>query len=184
MGKQHADKTIEKLRDYLLSDEGTVYLTDREEELLKMVRMANDLFNAHKFSSWQIAKMVSRAFDCSTETAQMVLRDAQILFGSTAIYSRNYMAGLHLDEVIHDMAVARENGDTETLLRLHVIKNRIIELLPLESAGKNTAPAVINYFIYKDQVSTPTMSTAKALEVAAKWIPPVVKEAEIVIDGD
>jgi hypothetical protein len=172
MAKQHADKTLEKLIDYLTADEGTVYLTDQEETLLKMVEMAHTLFQAHEFPTWKINRMLCRHFDCSSQTAHMVMHDAQVIFGSRSIYNRRYMAALHLDEIIADMTKARNTGDADLLMKLHAIKNKIIELLPADAPVRDITPAVINFNIFKSEAPPARLTVAEAMTKAQELLNP------------
>lgn len=179
MAKQHSDKTLEKLIDYLTSDEGTVDLTFQEEDLLKKVEMAHTLFQAHEFPTWKINKMLCRHFDCSQQTAHMVMHSAQVIFGSRSIYNRRYMAALHLDEIIADITKARNAGDTELLIKLHAIKNKIIELLPADAPVRDITPAIINFNIYKSDAPPMRISVSEALAKAQQLLFPAKLEIPV-----
>jgi len=184
MAKQHSDVTIEKLTNYLTSPEGTVVLTDKDEQTLKLVNMAHDLFHAQRFTTHKIASIMCHHFGCSKESAHMAMRTAQIIFASKNIYTRAYMAELHLDEIVSDIAKARDSGDMETVVKLHAIKNKIIDMLPSAVVARELPPANINFFIYEESVNAPEMTIKDAVAKATAYLSKAVQEAEIVHDGD
>lgn len=184
MAKQHADRTIEKLKDYLTSDEGTVDLTYREEELLRMVLMAHDLFQSRKYTAWQITRMISRCFSCSDQTAQMVMRDAQIIFAARIVYNRDYMASMHVDELIQEINAAREREDFDLMHKLLQEKTKAIALLPAETSPKDIAPAVINFNVFKPDVAPTSLPADQAMVLAQQYIEQLhIPEAEIIEDA-
>ncbi len=136
MVRQHADRTFEKIKDYLTQEEGTVYLNDYEEKLLRMILMAHDLFQSRKYTVWQITRMLSHCFSCADSTSQTAMRDAQIIFAAKLVYNRNYMAAMHLDEIIAEINAARNRGDWDMVYKLHQVKNKAIELLPAETSPR------------------------------------------------
>ena len=145
--KQHADKTLEKIKDYLTAHEGEIVLSDKEEELCNMVIMANQLFQSRKYDTWQMTRMLSKCFSCSDATAQMAMKDAQIIFGAKTVYNKSYMAALHLDEINADMIKARERQDWSMVMDLHKIKNKAIEILPTDTSAGDITPAMVVFNI-------------------------------------
>ncbi|SKD10111.1 hypothetical protein SAMN05660461_6011 [Chitinophaga ginsengisegetis] len=163
MSKRHGDQTLEKIKSYLTSQEGTVYLNDKEEDLLNKVIMAHHLFQSRKYGTFQMIRLLAKCYSISEASAQVIMHDAQIVFGAIKVYDRTYMASLHLDEIIADMVKARESGNDSMLMELHKLKNKAIDLLPTESSIKDIAPAVINYNIVATTINRPAIDLKAAL---------------------
>lgn len=170
MAVLHSDKTLEKLTEYLKAEEGTVYLNDQEEELLKRVLMAHGLFHTGKYGNTEINRIIRQQFSCSYNTALMAMRAAQIILGGVSIYNRRYMAALHLDEVISDIQAARESGNLDLMAKLHATKAKLIELLPSDAPVRDITPAVINFNIFRADVPAPRLSPEQALIKARHFL--------------
>lgn len=183
MAKQHADRTIEKLKDYLTSEEGTVYLTDYEEQLLRMIMMAHNLFQSRQYTTWQITRMISHCFSCSDHTAQTAMRDAQIIFAARIVYNRDYMAAMHVDELIQEINAAREREDWDLMHKLLQEKTKAIGLLPAETSAKDIPPAVINFNLFKETVAPNSLPSDQAMILAQQYLEQLhIPEAEIIED--
>ncbi|MDR6565452.1 hypothetical protein [Chitinophaga ginsengisegetis] len=163
MSKRHGDQTLEKIKSYLTSPEGTVYLNDKEEDLLNKVIMAHHLFQSRKYGTFQMIRLLAKCYSISEASAQVIMHDAQIIFGAIKVYDRTYMASLHLDEIIADMVKARESGNDSMLMELHKLKNKAIDLLPIENSTKDTPPAIINYNIFASTINRPAVDLKAAL---------------------
>lgn len=163
MANLYSDQTLEKISQYLKSEQGEVFLNDQEEELLQRLMMAHGLFHTSRYTNIEINRIIRTQFGCSYQTALMAMRAAQIVLGGVTVYNRRYMAALHLDEVSADLLKAREEGDKEMVAKLHATKAKLIELLPADAPIKDITPAVINFNILKtDLPSTLTLQQALA----------------------
>ena len=162
MRNQYSDQMIENIKDYLSSPEGDVILTDKEEELLTIIRVCHELWVSNKYTATEISRIINKQFACSIPKAQMAMRAAQLIFAATLTYNKEYMAALHLDNVRSDIREAKVRGDWDAVIKLRAIETKAIELLPVATEA-DPAPLIINYQILPDKIKRPVLPISDAM---------------------
>lgn len=162
MKNQYSDQMIENIKAYLSAPEGDVLLTDKEDELLTIIQCCHELWVSNNYSATEITRIIQKRFACSIPKAQMAMAASQMVFAARIIYNKEYMAGLHLDDIRADIRAAKAREDWDMVTKLRAIETKAIELLPV-AADADPAPLVINLRIHAGNIKRPVLAPSEAM---------------------
>lgn len=134
---------VEVIVDYLTSDEGTVILSPKQEDMLKRLHYADDLLRTTRYSAKQVANMLVEKFGYATSTAWRDIDDTRHIFGTTRKINKNYILAIHLDRIEDQIAVAIKEEDTRLLPFLFDCYTKAIKEIKDESKSAPPPTAIV-----------------------------------------
>lgn len=150
LGTQHKMDNREMIISYLVSEEGSVILTDKQKELMHRWDTADDLMRGQRYAPKEVAQLLTKKFDCSPATAWRYMEDASYVYGSTRKTSKNYLLALHAERIQTAIVLAEKQGKKDILPKLYDAYTKAISLLPSETKD-NPAPTAIVFSISAEQ---------------------------------
>lgn len=134
--------TKDILVQYLVSEPGTVELTQKQQELLERATEADRLMRSGRYSRRQMELMLCKKFDYSIDTGRNDLYLAEYLWGNSVKRNKSYLLSNHIDQIDDCIRAARDAGDQKNLAVFMELRGKAIKELSDEDTA-NTRPAAI-----------------------------------------
>jgi len=150
LGNQYKTDNREMIISYLVSEEGSVVLTDKQKELMHRWDVADDLMRSRRYTGNEVAKVLSKKFEYSVSVAFRDMEDARFVYGSTRKSNKQYLLALHVDRIEAAIVLAEQQGRKEILPKLYEVYTKALDKLP-EDSKENNAPAAIIFNISTNQ---------------------------------
>lgn len=133
---------LDVLIEYYVSEEGSVVLTAKQEELRVRIDQANDLLRDGKFSTREVARLLTKKFGIALSTAFKDIEGCRYVFGKTKKPGKYYNLNAHIEEISETIIWAKRNGREDLLPKLYNARTLALDRLP-DDGKEVPAPAAI-----------------------------------------
>lgn len=160
----------EAIINYLITDPGTVQLSEKQQKLLERWEFADKQMRSRKYRKPELLNILMKRFDIQRATANRDISDAQYVFSSVNKPNKNYLLAIHVDRIEDACVWAQQEGHFKLIPFLFAELTRAIKELPAEEQG-NPTPAAIVFNIGAVNLGALTkepMTDAEAFEIAKK----------------
>jgi hypothetical protein len=165
--------------NYLVSQKGTVELSELQKDLLDRWETADDLIRSNRYKLTEVARVLEKKYQYGLATARRDIADAQYVFNSTNKKNKGYLLALHLDRI--DAAIILAMQQNSRLLPLLFAEyTRAWKELPDDEKGSTTPAAIIFNFTtnHITQLTETEIANETAKAIADKYL----KEKGITVD--
>jgi hypothetical protein len=135
LSKLVASKTIEERLQMFMTGKLPEITKEEQEQLDKMSFCDDQLRRLTTIK--EVAVMMQKKFRISDTTAYSIIRQTQVVFGSTNKSEKAYWRSIVADNIKRDLRLAQASGDTASASKLY---GQLIKVMGLDKDDDNTAP--------------------------------------------
>jgi hypothetical protein len=157
---------VEVITDYLIAEPGSVILTELQLKLLERIEKVDELFRTGKYTSKEVANIVSKQFDQSLSTSWRDIDDARTVLGSTRKSNKKYLLAIHTDRIEAAIIFAQSRGRLDLLAKLFDAYTKACMALP-EDKEQHSLPTAIILNITQNNIAQLTETPLTELQASA-----------------
>lgn len=179
---QKIDRTVsnrEVIEQYLVAEEGTVDLTEKQKELLDRWTFADEKIreNNGKLKREGIANLIINRFGVNRSTAYQDMVNAEHIFSTSAPLNKRYRVALRIEFLENQIRLAATDNDHFSVAQLEKVLQKYYEQYP--DLTPRETPKAPHFHINGNAVVDSIISTGEADAILDKQL----EKLELIDDG-
>lgn len=162
------DTNRETIELFLVSEPGTIELSDKQKELLQRWEFADEQIRKNEMKRETIAQLITMKFKISRASAYQDIVNAESIFASSTPLNKKYRIGLRIEYLERKIEELYDAGESLVAAMLEKSLSNYYKLYPEIAPVKS--PKTIVFNIQNNTLPTPAMTVEEALREAGKII--------------